>query len=160
MIIRNTLCILAFLIVGSCGDKHDEVNISDSDHIVFGHFYGFCAGEECIEIFKLTQNALFEDISDTYPRWDRYYEGNYVQLDQSKFELVKSLSEHIPAQLLAEKDTVFGSPDAADGGGIYFAIKDGESARYWVMDQVDQNIPEYLRSFKGKINESIALINN
>lgn len=160
MTIRNTLCMLSFLIIiSSCSDKHDDIKISEADYIVFGHFYGFCVGEECIEIFKLTPDALYEDTSDTYPRWDRYYEGNYVKLDQDKFDLVKSLPENIPDQLLSDPDRVFGSPDAADGGGVYFAIKQGDQSMFWVMDQVDQNIPEFLRPFKDKINESIALIN-
>lgn len=159
MIIRPTIIVLIFLLISGCSKQNDTVEVSDADYIIFGHFYGFCAGEQCIEIFKLTKNALYEDISDTYPRWDRYYEGNYIKLDQDKFDLVKSLSENIPDQLLSEQDTVFGSPDAADGGGIYFAIKDGEQSRYWILDQMDQNIPDYLKPFKEKINESIALIN-
>lgn len=144
----------------SCTKQDEQPNLQDPDYIVFGHFYGFCMGEECIEIFKLTGNELYEDTSDTYPRWDRYYEGQFVKLNQSKFELAKSLREDIPLQLLAEQDTVFGSPDAADGGGIYFAIVNEEQRRFWVIDQVDHNLPEYLKTFKASINESISLIND
>jgi hypothetical protein len=159
MYTRICLLFICLVVSVSCNKNSVKPDASEADYIVFGHFYGFCMGEECIEIFKLTNTGLYEDTSDTYPRWDRYYEGNYVQLDQEKFELVKSLGDHIPEELIQSQDTVFGSPDAADGGGVYFAIKSGEQSRFWVIDQVDNNIPEYLKSFKTKINESIHLIN-
>ncbi len=152
--------ILSFMIITSCTNQDENPDFSDADAIVFGHFYGFCTGEECIEIFKLTDDALYEDISDTYPRWDRYYEGNYIKLSQDKFEAVQSLREIIPDQLFSEQDTVFGSPDAADGGGLYFAIKKDEYSRFWIIDQVDNDLPSYLKDFRSDLNESITLINN
>jgi hypothetical protein len=39
----------------------------DGDYILFGNYAGFCQGEECIEIFKLTSASLSEDQSDNYP---------------------------------------------------------------------------------------------
>jgi len=154
------LFIISLFLFISCNHQDLNPDFSDADSIIFGHFYGFCAGEQCIEIFKLTDDALYEDISDTYPRWDRYYEGNYIKLSQEKFELVKSLREIIPAQLYSEQDTVFGSPDAADGGGLYFAIKNDEYSRFWIIDQVDNDLPSYLKAFRSHLNESITLINN
>ena len=155
---RIYFSIFLFLVL-SCTKHNEGPDSSELDYIIFGHFYGFCMGEECIEIFKLTDQELYEDTRDTYPRWDRYYQGNYLKMDQDKFELVKSLGDYIPDELLQSQDTVFGSPDAADGGGVYFAIKSGEQSRFWVIDQMDNNIPEYLKAFKTKINESIQLIN-
>jgi len=151
--------VFSFSMLFSCNSEEATPDNNSGNYIVFGHFYGFCIGEECVEIFKLTNNDLFEDTSDTYPRWDRYHEGQYVRLDQSKFESVKSLLADIPEQLLTEQNTVFGSPDAADGGGVYFAISEQGERRFWVIDQVDSNIPDYLIPFKNKINQSIALIN-
>ena len=156
---RILLFASSMLLVIACSKQNEQPLTEEMEYIIFGHFYGFCMGEECIEIFKLTGQALYEDTSDTYPRWDRHYEGNFVKLDQKQFELVKSLGQHIPEELLDSQDTVFGSPDAADGGGIYFAIKTSEQSRFWIIDQMDKNIPEYLKPLKSRINESIGLIN-
>ncbi len=159
MISRIAIIPISLFLILSCTKQDGQAELANAEYIVFGHFYGFCMGEECIEIFKLTEDALYEDTSDNYPGWDRFYDGEYVKLEQDKYELVKSLGEYIPEELLQSQDTVFGSPDAADGGGIYFAIKSSEQSRFWLIDQMDNNIPEYLRSFKTRINESISLIN-
>jgi hypothetical protein len=66
------LCLpLTFLI--SC--KKDNAAIPPSDYLIFGHFYGECSGERCIEIFKLEKDKLFEDKADQYPNYDAFYEG-------------------------------------------------------------------------------------
>jgi len=144
----------------SCAEQKEQPEYLETNDLIFGHFYGFCAGEQCIEIFKLTNNALYEDKNDTYPIQNNFYAGDFMKLDQSKFELVKSLREQIPDQLLHELDTVFGWPDVADGGGIYLEIKNDTIHRFWIIDQVESNIPAYLRPFKVKINQSISLIND
>jgi len=150
--------IFSLAIFDSC-QKHEEDPEQNPEYILFGHFYGFCVGEQCVEIFKLTEDGLFEDDTDQYPNRDKIYEGNYKKLGDDKYQLVKSLFEQIPSQLLNEKDTVIGAPDASDGGGIYFAIKDGNGTRFWLIDQFEHNIPEYLKPFKQQVNNSISLIN-
>ncbi len=156
----HTLFIINLFLFVSCNHQNENPDFSDIDSIIFGHFYGFCTGEQCIEIFKLTDDALYEDISDNYPRWDRYYEGNYIKLSPDKFEAIQSLRESIPDQLFSEQDTVFGSPDAADGGGLYFAIKKDDYSRFWIIDQADNSLPSYLKTFRTHLNESISIINN
>jgi len=158
---KTLLLFFAVLIFStSCNKQDEEPEQLSIDYIVFGHFYGFCVGEACIEMFKLTDEGLYENTSDTYPRWDRIDPGKWVKLDQEKYEQVKSLRNHIPQQLLSANDTVFGAPDAADGGGIYFAIVENDEAKFWLFDQMDENIPEYLRPFKEQINTSIFMIND
>lgn len=157
--LKNLISSLVILFLFISCDKKDENLVSTSEYILFGHFYGFCAGEQCVEIFKLTDSELFEDIKDTYPSWDTFYEGQYKQLSNDQFELVKSIKDNIPFDLTQEKGHVIGSPDASDRGGVYFAIVDGQGTKFWLIDQFDQNIPEYLRPFKDQINQSISLIN-
>lgn len=158
---KRLLLPFAILVLSISCNRKDEDSVKPSpDYIVFGHFYGFCIGEECIEIYKLTNDGLYEDTSDSYPRWDRYDEGKWVKLDQGIFEEVKSLVDHIPQQLLSSDGAVFGSPDAADGGGIYFAIVENGETKQWLIDQMEQNIPVYLRPFKDQINSSISMIND
>ena len=149
--------ILAILIV-SC-EKQDESPEQTPQYILFGHFYGFCIGEQCVEIYKLTDSNLFEDDLDQYPSRENPYDGNFNKLENSKYQLVKSLAENIPPELLLETDTVIGMPDASDGGGVYFALKNDAGTRFWLIDQFDHNIPEYLRPFKKQINNGILEIN-
>ena len=159
MIIRFSLFIIMLLSTISCAEDDNQPQV-ETDYMLFGHFYGFCLGEQCIEIFKLTDAQLFEDTIDQYPSRDKPYEGSYTVLDETKFDLVKGLAESIPDELLNEQSNVIGSPDASDGGGVYVAIiSDGET-RFWLIDQFQQNVPSYLRPFVTQINESIALINN
>lgn len=159
MINKILLSIAVVLLFASC-DKQDEKTELSADYMLFGHFYGFCAGEQCIEIFKVSDSELWEDTKDEYPSQQQLYAGDYIQLDQNKFELVKSLIEKVPFELTLEKNHVIGAPDASDGGGIYIAIiKDGD-VQFWLIDQFDHNIPEYLRPFKDLVNQSIDLISD
>ena len=159
MLFRISLFIITFLLGNSCA-KQNEQPEDEISYILFGHFYGFCLGEQCIEIFKLTDSALFEDQKDEYPSRENFYQGDYIELDNEKFELVKSLKDNIPFELTQEKNHVIGSPDVTDGGGVYFAIANERGTKFWLIDQFDQNIPEYLKPFKDQINQSISLINN
>ena len=59
--------VLAFaLLLGACNSSDDDANPQDLDYLIFGHFYGECFGENCIEIFKLEADALYEDDNDVY----------------------------------------------------------------------------------------------
>ena len=132
------------------------------DYLIFGHFFGFCGGEECIEIFKLESNKLLEDINDNYP-WGRdfsFYNGNYIVLDHTKFDLVKNLLDYFPDSLLNENNTVIGCPDCVDQGGLYIEYNFNGIRRFWIIDQFKHNVPNYLHDFMDKINEKIILINN
>ena len=156
---RIVAIILSITFLSSCSQQN-EVPEKDIEYILFGHFYGFCLGELCIEIFKLTEDAVYEDSTDIYPSRLEAYRGKFVRLDNEKFELVKSIAESIPKELLNEKDTVIGFPDVTDGGGVYFAINNGTGTRFWLVDQFDQNLPEYLIPLKDLINSSVSLIND
>jgi hypothetical protein len=148
------------LIATACQTQDIKQESMSSDYIIFGHFYGECIGEQCVEIYKLTDNAIYEDTKDEYPSRDKAYNGNFELLENSVFEKVKDLRKEIPADLLTSTSTVIGQPDAGDWGGIYFEITDAGERRYWLIDKLETNIPEYLRPFVEKIEGKIELINN
>ena len=150
----------ALLLLSACDDESVNKVETTPDYIVFGHFYGECGGEQCIEIFKLTEDQLSEDSNDTYPSSDHIYNGSFHTLDAQKFDLVKDLSNHIPHELLSLSENVIGQPDAGDWGGIYFEISSNGEQQYWLIDKMEGNIPEYLRPFVEEIVNSIAEINN
>jgi len=85
------------------------------NYLVFGHFYGMCAGEECIETFKLTSDKLYEDTIDEY----NGESFDFMALDKQKYELARDLQDDFPQDLLSEEESIIGCPDFADGGGYF-----------------------------------------
>ena len=98
---------LTVFMLTSC-EKDDNLELSTSDYIIFGHFYGKCVGEQCIEIFRLENEKLFEDTKDQYPNSGEFYGGIWVQLSQQKFNDTKNLTKYFPTDLLKETETIIG----------------------------------------------------
>ncbi len=147
---------LIALLLTSC--KKGETVPPKPDYIIFGHFHGECMGEHCIEIFKLKEDKLLEDINDYYPSSKDFYTGSYVQLSEQKFNDTKELTSLFPTDLLNETKTVFGSPDAADAGGLYIEYSANGIRKFWLLDKVKRNVPAKYHAFMDKVNEKIALL--
>lgn len=137
----------------SCED--DDPPAQHSDYLIFGHFYGMCLGEKCVETFKLTDTDLYEDTTDEY----RGENKNFHLLDAAQFEKVKILKSKVPAGLLSSPDGVFGTPDGGDFGGIYVEVSVNGETHAWEIDRMHSNIPGYLIPFVNEIESSIAAIN-
>ena len=141
------------------GCTEDEPLIGQEyDYVIFGHFYGFCVGEECVEIFKLENETLFEDSLDNYPSNEVPYQGDYVELTEDLYNLVSDIPMLIPGELLNITKSRIGCPDCTDGGGIFIQIKIGDEVRYWLIDQFLSNVPEELHNFINTINNRISLL--
>ena len=151
-----TTC-LTFFLLTAC-NKDDNVELPKSDYIIFGHFYGECMGERCVEIFRLEQDKLFEDSKDKYPNSNEFYDGNYVQLSQQKFNDTKNLIDSFPTDLLSETNTVIGQPDAGDWGGLYIEYNFNGIRKFWLLDQMKSNVPTKYYNFIDKVNEKIILL--
>ena len=148
------LGLFAIGILLSC--DNDSININEQNFLIFGHYYGMCIGENCVETFKLTDKGLFEDTVD-----DRSGQNmKFIQLDNEKFLKVKGLVDFFPRQLLNEKETIIGCPDCADGGGLFIQYSENGNLKSWRIDQEKENVPPYLHSFIDKVNEKIRLIND
>lgn len=154
---RSILCAVCimFFALPSC-KKDNSILLSDSDYIVFGHFYGMCFGEQCVEIFRLEKDKLFEDTKDQYPNTGTFYIGNYMQLSQQKYTAVKDLTNSFPTDLLNETNTVIGQPDAGDWGGLYVEYNADGIRKFWLLDQMKSNVPAKYHEFIDKVNEKIA----
>ena len=153
---RNFMVLLVVVIMFSSCKSDDDSTFEDGDYLIFGHFYGMCVGEECVETFKLTADRLYEDSVDDYFETD----FKFYQLGQDLFNQVKDLKDYFPEQLLLEDETIFGCPDCADGGGLLIQLSTDGKLYTWKIDQMKENVPEYLYNFMDKVNEKIALINN
>ncbi|MEQ8924499.1 MAG: hypothetical protein RLO81_01735 [Fulvivirga sp.] len=162
--VRFTFLLLLSVTLFGCNKDEEplligEQQYQDSDYLIFGRYAGFCAGEECIEIFKLSENSLSEDINDNYPDYKMPYQGNFLPLTSLKLLDTENMLTQTPAPILAIQDTIIGCPDCADGGGVYFEYKMGDVRRYWLIDQVKQNIPNEIHSLVDEINSIVDTIN-
>jgi hypothetical protein len=157
------LLVLIGLFSQSC--KKDTVELEENcedSYILFGHFYGECIGEGCIEIFKLCENMLYEDTVDKYPSsLDDSYPGSFQQIvDNVLFTEVENLITQIPDNLFSETDKILGQPDAGDWGGYYIEVKkEGGDPQFWLIDTMKDNIPAYLRDYTDNVQAAIELIN-
>ena len=103
--------------------------------------------------------GLSEDTLDMYPNDSDFYPGHFTtQWSAEKFDLVKDLESFFPESLIDETEVVQGQPDAGDWGGIYFEIKRGTTHRFWILDQLESNMPAEYNDFVDRINEKIAII--
>lgn len=154
--IVSAFCCLCFIL--SCTDNNDENRflLNEKDYLIFGHFYGMCVGEECVETFKLTDSELFEDTEDDYSGSNL----NFIKLDNEKFEQVKNLMDYFPKELLSENETILGCPDCADGGGLFIQYYYNGSLKSWRIDQAKSQVPKYLHGFIDEVKDKIQLINN
>jgi hypothetical protein len=142
----------------SCNKDEDNdcSSASDPEYLIFGHFYGECFGESCVETFKLTDTKLYEDTIDDYSGQNLAF----IELSNEKFELANDLDDYFPLQLLGESETVFGCPDCSDGGGLFIQYSINGNVQSWRIDQEKSNVPSYIHDFMDEVNERIELINN
>jgi len=151
------LCLLASMFSACDKDHCNQASQSDG-YLIFGHYYGECLGKNCIEIYKLDQNQLFEDTLDHYPSSNSFYIAAYIKLPQEKFNTAKDLMNYFPYDLLKEQNNVIGQPDAADGGGLYIEYNKNGVRKFWLIDQMKTNVPAKYHFFMDKVNEKIHLI--
>lgn len=159
---KTTLVILSLVLVTAFSCKQENIDnkivLSQSDYLVFGHFYGECGGANCIRIFKLESNQLSEDIRDIYPTSSNFYDGNYIQLNQQKLSIARDLVDDFPTDLLNEPKNVIGQPDAGDWGGLYIEYYYKGVKKFWLLDQMKSNVPAKYHNFINKVNAKIKLL--
>ncbi len=143
------------LFFAACSDDEVLETVSE-DYLIFGHFFGLCAGEGCVETYKLENNSLFEDTKDEYRASSGF---DFEKLDDVKYELVKDLQNILPTELTNLKDSTFGCPDCADGGGLVVQLKQDDAVSTWFIDRSTNNIPSYLHEFRDSIIQKISIIN-
>lgn len=145
-------------ILGLLGCEDKDPGLGNFDYIIFGHYYGFCSGEACVEIFKVTGSDVYEDTKDVYPGRDGVYNGEYQKLDRSFYTLAKGLENYVPSELLGNKEKIIGQPDAGDWGGLYFEFSTNGKRDYWYIDKNRSNLPDYLIPFAEQIESRIEAL--
>ena len=148
--------LIAFLYLHfSCNSNDEITETSDFDYIIFGHFFGFCGGDTCVQTYKLTNENLFEDTVKDYTGEN----VNFIALDDEKYQLTKDLINYFPTQLFTNENTFIGCPDCSDGGGLFIQYAKNGTIQTWRIDLFKMNTPEYLHEFIDKVQEKIKLIN-
>ena len=154
------LFILPVIMVNPSRESDDSPTLASCeqiDRLVFGRYKTGMAEEHSVEIFALTNQALYENLLHDYSMPASDADKQFVPLSQEKFELVKALMLQVPPQLLREKEVFIGSPDS-DGGGIYVEIHDTDEKRFWLIDNNTDHIPQYLHGFVAAVNAKINLL--
>ena len=155
--------IVLLLAIAACSDENntnsqklaasEPLDLQKLDsYLIFGHFFGECAGETCVENFIITNSTLREDSKDQYGL-TREFEFNIDLTD--KLQQVNDLRNSIPEALLTS-GPVIGCPDCTDGGGIYIEIKTDGVTKQWSIDK--QRIPGDLSEFVAKVEAKIKML--
>ena len=154
--LKSILILVAcYGLFASC--KKDAYLPTDADqYLIFGHYYGECFGEACVETFKLTHTALYEDTNDPYAGNGPF---NFEKLPDSQYVSAKHMFKQIPNELLEQPDSTFGCPDCADGGGLYIEYKKNNFIGKWRIDQYEGHVPAFLHPFIQEVNRTIRDIN-
>jgi hypothetical protein len=159
MTLRKTL-LAALLALTALAGCQKEAAAPTPDYLVFGWYHGECQGEACIDIFRLDKAAaqLSEDTTDRYPSATAPYDGQYARKTPAQYQLVQTLPQLVPAQLLTQPVGIIGQPDFADGGGYYVEINDRGRRRFWLIDRRKDNIPTYLHAFADELSTRIQAL--
>jgi hypothetical protein len=145
-------CIFALCILGFSDCRKDEH--LKREYLVFGTFFGFCAGPHCVDIYKIEDGKLLEDTTDLYPMQKNSKSRVYIQRTQGKFELAKKLLSDFPSRLLSEPAQI-GNPDDHDQGGILIGIfKDGHE-QFWMIDNDKTRVPDYLQPYLEEVKQVV-----
>ena len=150
LILKLLVPAILMVLLTSCGGPDNGPG--DDGDIVFGLFAGECIGDNCVRIFKLTEEELFEDQNDIYP--GTIFTGeqfDFEGLPNSKFELAEDFASFFPEEILDETESRFGCPDCGDQGGIFLGWYENDTFRSSTIDVRKDEIPEYMHDFVDEL---------
>lgn len=149
---------LACIMLSACHDNDTSPDEQMPDSMVFGDYYGECAGNGCIDLYKIEGGAVYEDTKDAYPS-QTVYSGQFARRADVSAEQVKSLLENFPEQLYDESEITLGMPDAGDWGGYYIEVIRNNTRRFWLIDkQVFEGDRAYLNTFTAQVQAKLNLL--
>lgn len=138
---------LAVFVFSSCNKS------IKSDYLIFGEFYGFCVGDDCVKMYKVTSKNLYKATSPEYPGNEKY-NGKFNTKINDELSVAKPLLNMIPEDL-KDEEIFIGCPDCADQGGVFVEYSlDGE-IYFFRIDNFRDNVPEYLHDFLDEIDSVV-----
>lgn len=148
---------LSFVLI-ACDESvdNDDGSGTETNYLVFGHYYGECIGDGCIRTYHLEGDKLQEDSNDNYGCAAPY---DWDELPNSKYQEASSLFNLLPDTLYTFENQTFGIPDAYDQGGVYLeTYGPNGNKRQWHFDTNKEEIPEPLRPLVDSIQAVISRI--
>lgn len=142
--------LIPWIIFQSSCEKFDGELCCD-DYLIFGTYYSECPGN-CATLYKIEGGQLFEDDIDYFWESEEIL-FKETALDDSKYEIAKSLVETFPNELLKSDKRVYGCPDCLDQGGIFLELKNGKKVDTWNIDPLDNGQNQAIIDYKTKVWE-------
>lgn len=126
------------------------------DNIVIGSFYSECAGTDCQQFFQINDFNTLKFLNVVSNSYDF---SQYKYTATTKRGEYTALLKTVPTEILNLKGQTktYGSPDAADQGGVYFELRQGFSVTKVYIDNndtADQSLE--VKAFKKAIKDKIT----
>ena len=132
----------------ACTDDEKTVQFGEEDHLVFGTFYGECAGN-CTVLYKIQSGLLFEDnVEIGIPEVILF---NILPMSEAKYLIAEELTTTFPSDLIDSDKEVYGCPDCHDQGGVYLELKQGDDTRKWSIDTGNDEQSAQIIAYKVRL---------
>ena len=143
--------LLLTVLLFSCKKELDP----NADYIIFATHSMTCAGEESMQVFKLSGNKLYKKEGPGDFLYG-YFNGEFQSLNNSKYKKAKKIDNLFPSTLLDEIDWIIGNPrDCLGSGGYRIEYKKGARHEWYYIDDDLTQVPEYLHLFLNELNTVI-----
>lgn len=126
------------------------------DNMIIGSFNNQCLSSDCQKFYQINDYNTLKFLNVAANQYDF---GQYKYIPTLKRGEYTLLLKNVPAEILALKGQTktYGSPDAADQGGIYFELRQGASTTKVYIDNNDTNDQSAeIKLFKKTIQEKIT----
>lgn len=149
---KSLMFICSLLLFVSCGPD-DKQAISPVTSVVFGAYYGMCAGYNCVRIYSVNSNYLYKDDSASYPSIYAPYTFVPTQvMAPSRFDIAKDLLQNVPDELAPGTQRQYGCPDCHDQGGVYIEIHAGSlSSRFFIDNDATADQSTAVEAYKKRV---------
>jgi hypothetical protein len=127
-----------------------------ADNIVIGSFNNQCLSSDCQKFYQINDYNTLKFLNVAANQYDF---GQYRYTPTIKRGEYTLLLKSVPAEILALKGQTktYGTPDAADQGGIYFELRQGASLTKIYIDNNDTaDQSTEIKLFKKTIQEKIT----
>ncbi|MEN2402678.1 protease complex subunit PrcB family protein [Flavobacterium sp. MC2016-06] len=130
-----------------------------SDNIKIGSYFGSCSGTDCQKFYQLNDYNILKFLN--------VVSGSY-NFDQYKYTTTTKRNEYtlflknVPTEILGlnGQTKIYGSPDAADQGGIYFELTQGSVVTKVYIDNNDTaDQSDAIKVFKNAVKAKITSLN-
>ena len=150
---------MAVILFGAACNKAEESDLPADEfpsYIIIGRYTqaSWCAGETCIETFKIDPNGLFEDSNDFLPSAGAFYNGQFdMELSTADYEQILQVLENKNYEPLFDlSDESIGNL-FPDNFHFYFEYKSATIHRSWLIDaSFDGSVPQAVQPLLNDMN--------